>query len=163
MDPVESSPGMEPRTVVGRWLLATGTLQDATRLRQLGKQINGGEPGFNVDEPAVVSCACHLALLELQEQRGLSALTELVDGALRHVRAERRPTRESLFATGAATLRQPVAEVLGHGPVLVFELQSLLFTVACLSLALRPLEVARLVVQGEELAIELNFRPPLAH
>ena len=52
-----------PSTVVGCWLLASGTFAPEPLRQQLVKQLNGGQPyGMNPDEPAVVTATCELTL-----------------------------------------------------------------------------------------------------
>jgi hypothetical protein len=50
-----------PVTCVGQWLLAS-LEGDTERRRRLAVPLNGGKPGFNLDEPAAVSAACELAI-----------------------------------------------------------------------------------------------------
>src|SRR3954447_22059912 len=101
-----------PRTVVGRWLLATATGDTNTRMQVAGR-LNGGRPGMNDDEPAVVSCACHLGLVTLQDQRGASAPWELVDVMLRNPPEPNRPSRADTGATASTSLVEPIAKVPG--------------------------------------------------
>src|SRR3954467_2799003 len=94
------------QTVVGRWLLTTVTGDTATR-KQVAQRLNGGRPGMNDDEPAAVSCACHLGLVRLQEQRGASAPWELVDVLLRNTPEAERPAREDAGGSASASLSGP--------------------------------------------------------
>lgn len=48
-----------PRTLVGQWLLAAVLEQRDLRDR-LVKSLNGGQGGWNNDEPAVIAAACQL-------------------------------------------------------------------------------------------------------
>jgi hypothetical protein len=57
--PAEAAP--EPRTVVGRWLLA-GLLNQRGERDRLLPMLNGGQSGWNYDEPGTVEAACEIAV-----------------------------------------------------------------------------------------------------
>ena len=57
----QAEPAASPDTCVGQWLRAL-LLQDNDLHTKLRTHLNGGKPGWNHDEPAVVQAVCELAV-----------------------------------------------------------------------------------------------------
>jgi len=151
-----------PSTVVGCWLLASGTFAPEPLRQQLVKQLNGGQPyGMNPDEPAVVTATCELTLKRLfpggyKEQQ----ITDLVAMMRERASSHGPPAQHEIEAVAKAALdgTQPPAAIT-PGRRLVIE--GLLFVVGCRRLGLNPDEIAALVYRGERVAFAAGFAPPI--
>ena len=123
--------------------------------------MNGGQPGINPDEPAVVSAACELALKRLfpggyEEQQ----ITDLVALIRERVSSAEAPAQWEAEAVIKAALdgTQPPDEMT---PGRRFLIESILFAVACIRLSLNPDEIAALTYRGERVAFVAGFDPPI--
>lgn len=158
----DGAPAGLPITVVGCWLLASGALAPELLRQQLGKQLNGGEPGINPDEPAVVSATCELALRRLfpggyKDQQ----ITDLVAMVREQVTSLGPLAQYEIETVAKAALDgvQPPAEI---SPGRRFMIEGLLFVAACRRLGLNPDEIATLVHRGERVAVAAGFNPPIS-
>lgn len=160
---------LRPRTVMGQWLRAT-CLGMRAESERLGRQLNGGQPGWNDDEPAVIRAASDLAARRyfgLQASPGAAAAVaaEMTDRA--RSGAELRGTRSTLpeQACLEAVIRQAAGDqnvsLTGFSAQAVFEARSA-FTVFILVKLEAMYELDSLICGAETQAFERGFDPPLA-
>jgi hypothetical protein len=153
---------MEPRTHVGRWLLATLLNQQAERQR-LSRMLNNGERCWNYDEPGVMEVACQLAVRRLfSESIDVREITKFV--------MELRSRVHSTTPPDQLEAESLIRAALGDHDVVVSDINSMnIFTAygailghATQRLALSEDDIRKLIRESERLAFEQGWKPPLA-
>jgi hypothetical protein len=162
-----ATPGSEvsggPRTYVGLWLraLLRGESDD---YRRLTHKLNGGEKGWNDDEPAVVEAACQLMVRRYFSSYRHVSITALMSDMRDRIAKQRTPSRqedmeavvrdaldESTAAAPSDIKRSELYRIRGAVTVNIADILRLDFEA-----------VDQLVVEAERIAVARGYRPPLA-
>jgi hypothetical protein len=151
----------KPRTYVGRWLRATFLRQQELR-KELDGTMNGGNPGWNDDEPAVVEFASQLVLRRLfgdeYDGRVIEKFVDLIRTA-----TDGDPPVDQLNAT------MLIRNALGESEIEVskidsgqrFVLRALAAATAAYILDLDEAAVDEIITDSERIAFERGWKPPL--
>ena len=150
-----------PRTSVGRWLRAALMRQPALR-EQLRPTLNGGKPGWNDDEPAVVEAACELAVRRyFTQEYDVRAVADFV--AELRLAAGNEPPLDQLRTEAV------IRSALGEGDVVTDDITAgqqfhmRVAVIALLTFRLRLDEAAidKLINDSERIAFERGWHPAL--
>jgi hypothetical protein len=149
---------------MGMWLRAL-LLHDAETRKWLSRQLNGGKLGFNRDEAAVVQAACELAVQRLWgSDYDVGEITAAVS-FMREADLENGKNRYGQLEMEAvirAALGETATDLSGIPRPLAFEIQIVSTGYAVRMLALAEADVTQLLVEGERIAFERGWHPPLA-
>lgn len=151
-----------PQTWVGQWLRAALLNQQELR-DQLRRTLNGGKAGWNYDEPAVVEAVCAVAARKLFPA-GLDAqaITAFVSDIRSRVHSTTPPGQLETEAVVRLVLGDPDV-VISHIPNSeLFHAQGMAAVGACLKLGLDEAAIDQMIVEGERIAFEQGWHPPLA-
>jgi hypothetical protein len=151
-----------PGTCIGQWLGAL-LLNDCDLRRKLTAHLNGGKPGWNDDEPAVVQAVCELALQRLfGESRDNRMVTDFVSEMRRKIaRGRTPPTQESMEVVIRAALGEQAPEISKlRGSELIY-IRGAAAAEVCDSLNLGELQINEMIVAGENIARARGWAPPL--
>jgi hypothetical protein len=159
---MKSDSSLGPRTIVGRWLLAT-ILGHEDQRDQLVTRLNEDESKWKkYDEPAVVEVACWLAVRRLlptnADETQISALA-------RSMRSKNR----SNSVPGQHVMEIIIRAALGHqdvsfdgiGSNILFVTQGFAVGYAYFKLGMERDEIARLITEAEQVAFKQGWNPPL--
>jgi hypothetical protein len=151
----------KPRTYAGQFLRATFLHQQELR-DELGAKLNGGRPGWNDDEPAVVDFACRLVLrrffgneysaLDIADFVDFTQAAAAGDALFDRLQAE-AVVREALGETGI--------DAKGIGPARKFVLRYTTAGLAALRLGLGEDAADEIIVDSERMAFDQGWKPPL--
>jgi hypothetical protein len=154
-----------PRTIIGRFLRAM-TQRNAELRKQMTAKLNGGKPGWNYDEPAVVQAACELAVSRLwgtsYDIRDITALVTFIRTADIERRGRTKYGQLEMEAVIRSTLGEIEVDTSGINPQEIFEIQGVMVGAAIRKLGLSQSEIDQLLVEAENIAFERGFNPPLA-
>ena len=151
-----------PSTVVGMWLRAT-LLDQRELARQLNTTLNNGKPGWNDDEPAVAEAMCEIAVREyFGGDYDVRAITSFV--------SRMRSRIHSVAAPGQLETEAVIRSALGETDVVIDDikpLQKYVIRVSVLIQARLLLDwdeatIDQRIVEGERVAFERGWHPPLA-
>jgi hypothetical protein len=150
-----------PRTYVGQ-LLRAMILRDRELQEEMRRNLNGGNPGWNSDEPAVVELACQriLRLLFAREDaaHSIAEFIDLLELAAAGNPPIDRPQAEMLIRE---MIGEPNAEAKNISRSQKFLLQTIMAPSAAFLLELDEGSVDEIIVDSERLAFERGWHPPL--
>jgi hypothetical protein len=159
-------PTRQPQTVVGQWLLATTLVQRELR-DQLVESLNGGQAGWNDDEPAVVEATAQIASRKLfptgADTQQVAALVARMRELIAARNPELKPTvQEVTEAVIHRGLGNPEVDLSQFRKLDVLHAHGAVIAAACSKLALADDAVTQMIVDGEQLAFKRGWHPPLA-
>jgi hypothetical protein len=158
----QEAPRTGPSTVVGAWLRAT-LLDQRELARRLNPALNKGKPGWNDDEPAVAEAMCEIAVREyFGGDYDVRAITSFVSGM--------RSRIHSVAPPGQLETEALIRSALGETDVVTDDikpLQKFVIRISVLGLARILLDwdeatIDQRIVEGERVAFERGWNPPLA-
>jgi hypothetical protein len=152
----------EPRTIVGKWLVAV-ILGERDLRDRLQQQLNGGvRRPWKFDEPGMVEVACELAIrrllpLDADESRIAALAADMYSKS----RADSVPSREVNEKVIRAALDRNV-EFEGIDNATLFTAQAASVVYAYYALHMDEHTMIQLIADGERIAFERGWKPPLA-
>lgn len=163
---------LRPRTVVGLWLRAAALGMREERMREernrLVREVNGGQPGWNSDEPGVIEAASELAA---RRYFGPQASAEQVTALAAQMQ---EMSRTGAAQRGGASnlpevdyVEQVIRYATGdHGAALesnsvAFHVRAAFVVFVFMELDIM-FELDKLICDAEALAFERGLNPPLA-
>jgi len=149
------------RTYIGQWLRAVLLRQTELRDR-LHPKLNGGDKGWNDDEPAVVQAACELAVARFfGTSYDVRAITAFV-AELREATAN-DPAYDQLKTEAVirSALGEQDVDTAGITAGQKFSIRLMVLTLAFGKLGLSEANVDHLITDAEKIAVERGFDPPL--
>src|ERR1700733_4859419 len=150
----------KPRTYVGQFLRAM-ILGDKELQEEMRRNLNGGSPGWNSDEPAVVELVGQriLRLLFVKEDaaHSIAEFLDLLELAAAGEPID-RPQAEMLIRE---MIGEPNAEAKEISRYQRFVLQGIVGPLAAFRLELDEGSVDEIIVDSERLAFERGWHPPL--
>ena len=151
-----------PRTFVGRWLRAA-MLDDRERRDQMVGTFNGGEPGWNDDEPAVVVGCCELMLRRVWPDGLGQADIEWLSASLQAATAdEKSPVRAAdVEAVVRAAMRGQDERATTVSPESTTRICGIVAAVLSVINHLTDDEVTDLVTEAERVALDRGWNPPM--
>jgi hypothetical protein len=152
----------QPRTWVGRWLLAAMLLQQAERQR-LSRKLNNGKPGWNYDEPGVVEIACQLVVRRLFPEsvdvREITAFVMEMRSRIHSITPPDQLESEALIRSALGDTDVVLSDIdSGH----MFGAYTMILGYASIKLTLSDDDIRNLILESERLALERGWKPPLA-
>jgi hypothetical protein len=151
----------KPRTYVGQFLRAM-ILRDKELEEEMRRNLNGGNPGWNSDEPAVVELVGEriLRLLFVKEDtaHSIADFLDLLELAAAGAAPIDRPKTEMLVRE---MIGEPNAEAKDISRSQRFVLQGMMAPLAAFRLKLDEGSVDEIIVDSERLAFERGWHPPL--
>jgi hypothetical protein len=151
----------EPRTVVGRWLLA-GLLNQVAERERLRPMLNGGESGWNYDEPGTVEAVCEIAVRRyFHRDADVREITAFVSEFRAKIHSIKPPGQLEAEALVRMALGDPDVVVDNISFTDTFHTQAGVALHVVQKLDLDPPEVRQLVIDGERLAFKRGWNPPL--
>lgn len=157
----ESFP-QEPRTVVGRWLLAN-LLHQQELQQKLSPMLNGGKAGWNNDEPAVVEVACQLTVGQyFRRDVDIREITAFAAEMRSKIYSVKPPGQLETEALIRLALGDPDVVIDNIVPLDIFTIQGTVTGQAVNKLGLTETDIRELVMKSERLAFERGWNPPLA-
>jgi hypothetical protein len=151
----------KPRTYVGQFLRAM-ILRDGELQEQMRRNLNGGNPGWNDDEPAVVELVCQRILRLLFGKkytvRDIAEFIDLIELAAAGDPPIDRPKVEMLIREA---IGEPGAEAKDIPRSQKFVLRGIMAPAAAFRLELNESLVDEIIVDSERLAFERGWHPPL--
>src|SRR5215472_878728 len=148
------SRGGQPRTTVGRWLLALLLKDDQERIR-LASQLNGGKKGWNKDEAAVMQAACDVAVQHyFGSEYDIRQITEEV-AFLRRADLDSDKTPHGQLEMEAVirhALGETAVDVSGINAQAAFEIQGAIIYLISLRLGWKEPQVVQLITEAEPIA-----------
>jgi hypothetical protein len=156
--------GAGPRTHIGRWLRAV-VLDGVPEMERLSRHLNGGRPGWNPDEPAVVEAACELAM---RQTFGESPNAREITALVAHLRAI--PLPAGAVAPGQLEMEAVVRAAMGDRsaiiddirPSVLLVIRDRLIVLASGQLGWSESDVDQLIADAEDLALRRGWHPPTA-
>jgi hypothetical protein len=158
----QEAPRTGPSTVVGMWLRAT-LLDQRELAKRLNPALNNGKPGWNDDEPAVVESLCEMVVREyFGDDYDVRAITSFV--------SQMRSRIHSVAPPGQLETEAVIRSALGETDVVTDDikpLQKYVIRISVLGLIRILLgwdeaTVDQRIVEGERMAFERGWNPPLA-
>jgi hypothetical protein len=155
----------QPKTLVGQWLLAC--MLDRRDLRdQLGKSLNGGQGGWNNDEPAVIEAVSQIASRKLfpdgDDVAEVSAfVTRMRELVRAHTPDAKLPGHEETEAVIRAALGDRnivLSRFRNQDP---FEARIAVISGARSKLALADETITQMIADGEDFASDRGWHPPV--
>lgn len=151
----------KPRTYVGQWLRAAFLRQRELR-KELQSTLNGGKPGWNDDEPAVVELAFETVLRRLfGDAYDASDITNLVDILRSATEGDPPVDQVKAAALIRETLGESVPAVGDIDPGQKFVLRFMLAGTAAFVLDLDEAAVDEIITDSERIAFERGWKPPI--
>jgi hypothetical protein len=148
-----------PNTVVGRWLEASVAREPTEVRKRLGKRLNGGEPGFNADEPAVAAAASLLAVRKLAGDNPTDEqIAEFASDAAEKFSERVHPDEAKLVLTGL--LRGQTSESRAVKIDHRFTIHMAVFFTACFRLRPTESDLRLLLADAERIAVAKGYKPP---
>lgn len=152
-----------PRTIVGLALRAA-LLKDFDGARRLNSKLNGGKPGWNQDEPAVVEAACELAARRFfRPDYDVREVTAYVSDMLARVpESKMRAGHLEIEAVVRAALGDTDVVLDGIRPAPLHNVRHLVTTDIAYRLDLSAPEIDQMLGDAEQIAFGRGWSPPLA-
>jgi hypothetical protein len=154
-----------PQTNIGMFLRSYIFEDDQTR-QDLNTKLNGGQRGWNADEPAVVEAVCSLAVRRLfwmgyDAELASRYVEEMFDAMTASPPPANRGQTQAIIQ---AAFGEPGAVISGLPAQKLMSMRILVFVSVCATLRLRSDErvVNRLIADAEQIAFEQGWNPPLA-
>lgn len=152
----------KPRTYVGLWLRA-GFLRQRELRKELQVTLNGGKPGWNNDEPAVVEFACQIALRRLFrggcDASDIAGIVEVMREATGGDSPVDPLKAESMIRDA---LGEPDIDVKNIDPGQQFRLRYLIAVTAISLLESDEAAIDEIITDSERIAFERGWKPPIA-
>jgi len=138
-------------------------LNDNDLRRELASYLNGGKPGWNDDETAVLQAVCELALQRFfGENPDMGAVREFVSEMRRKIaRGKALPAQASMEAVIRVALGEEASEI---SKLKGSELINIRVTVAgaiCDLLNLNQRQINEIIIAGENMAEARGWAPPI--
>jgi hypothetical protein len=152
------------RTVAGLWLRAL-LAWDTEARRALAGRLNGGQQGWNYDEPAVMEAACELAVRRFfgsgYDVREITAAVSWMRSANQD-RGRTSHGQLEMEAVIRSALGEPDVDISGIIPPVLMEIRIAALGYAILKLGLSQPDIAKLIVEAENVAFKQGWNPPLS-
>jgi hypothetical protein len=160
---MKSDTWSKPRTIVGRWLLAT-ILGVEEQRSQLVTKLNRGESKWKTfDEPTVVEVTCWLAVRRLLPVNADEAQISALAADMRSKdRSNNVPLQNVMEEIIRAALGYNDVSLEGIASTKLFMAQGFTVGYAYFKLEMEEKEVARLIAEAERIAFGQGWNPPLA-
>lgn len=153
----------QPRTHVGRWLMAGLLNQPAERERLALKLFNGVKGSWNFDEPAVVIIISERAVSRLFPQPvDVREVTEFVMKLRSMIHSTEPPNQLKAEALIRYALGDRDVDISGIKPGEMFSILGIVLGVVVHKLGITREEIRKMVLDGENTAFEQGWKPPLA-
>jgi hypothetical protein len=163
---IRNHPGIkepvQPRTYVGQWLLAL-ILNRQAEQKRLSRVLNNGNKGWNSDESVVVGFAFQLAVRKIfSPSVDVREITKFVIDLRSRVRSAAPPDQLVAEALIRDALGDPDVDIsdINSGEILMTHGAILLY--AARKLELDEPDIKQLILDGERIAFEQGWNPPLA-
>lgn len=152
-----------PDTYVGQWLRAT-FLNDRDLRVKLSAHLNGGKPGWNDDEPAVVQAVCELAVHRFfGEGYDVRAVKEFVSEMRSKIaRGKTPPAQEAMEAVICSALGEEAPEISTIKGSELLNIRGVAAAAVCALLNLSEPQIDEIIIAGESMARARGWAPPLA-
>jgi hypothetical protein len=151
-----------PSTVIGRWLRAALLGQRELRIR-LTPALNNGKPGWNDDEPAVLEAVCEIALREYfggdYDVRAITSFVARMRSQIHSVESPDQLVTEALIRSSLGETDVFTDDVKSGQK---YEIRISVLGQAKLLLGWDEATVDQRIVEGERVAFERGWNPPLA-
>lgn len=158
----QEAPRMGPSTVVGGWLRAT-LLDQRELARRLNTALNNGKPGWNDDEPAVAEAMCELAVREyFGGDYDVRAITSFVSGMRSRIHSVAPPGQLETEAVIRSALGEADVVTDDIKPLQKYVIRNSVLIQARLLLGWDEATVDQRIAEGERVAFERGWNPPLA-
>lgn len=152
----------KPRTYVGLWLRA-GFLHQQELRKELQVTLNGGKPGWNNDEPAVVEIACQIASRRLfKGGYDASDIAKIVDVMRAATEGDSPVDPLKAEAMIRDALGEPDIDVKNIDPGQKFRLRYLIAVTSTSLLESDEVAVDEIIADSERIAFERGWKPPMA-
>ncbi len=156
----------QPKTVAGQWLLA-GILVKRDLRDQLAKSLNGGERGWNDDEPAVVESTCQITSRKLfpggADGEEVAAFVTKMRSLILARNPDANPAgQDEAEAAIHVGLGHPGIDLSRFRKSAMLHARGAVIAGACSKLGMSDEVIAQMIVDGEQLAFERGWHPPLA-
>jgi hypothetical protein len=155
-------PAASPSTYIGRWLSAL-VLNDNDSRRELAACLNGGKPGWNDDEPAVLQAVCELALRRFfGESPDMGAVREFVSEMRRKIaRGKTPPAQASVEAVIRVALGEEASEISTLKGSELINIRVAVTGAICDLLNLSDRQINEMIIAGENMAKARGWAPPI--
>ena len=152
-----------PRTVAGLALRAA-LLKDFDGARRLNSGLNGGKPGWNQDEPAVVEAACEQAARRFfRPDYDVRDVTAYVSDMLARVpESKMRGGHLEIEAVVRAALGETDVALDGIRPAALHNIRHIVTTDMTYRLDMSAPEIDQMLSDAEPIAFGRGWNPPLA-
>ncbi len=158
---------VRPRTTIGFFLRANALDDQKTRDR-FSSQLNGGQKGWNQDQPAVVQAACELPMTRLFERASHTSDVDHYVAEL-YSRWDVLPEPDRQGPVSQAVAVEVVRTALGESgdltslnPLDLMVIRTVSVAVACASMGMSATQVEQLIAAAERIAFRRGWSPPLA-
>jgi hypothetical protein len=151
----------KPRTYVGQWLRAAFLRQRELR-KELQATLNGGVPGWNNDEPAVVKYACQAVVRQLfGNERNIKDIMTFVEDLQTATKGD--PPIDQRKAGSLIREALGIADIDASDidPGQQFVLTSMIAGTAAMLLDLDEAAVDEIITESERIAFEHGWKPRL--
>lgn len=155
----------KPRTVVGLWLRAM-LMNEVEVRRELARNLNNGQRGWNDDEAGLAEAACELAVRRYygKDHDGRQISDDV--SFMREADLTRGKTPPGSQAEMEAVIRsalgEPDIDISGIIPPALLTMRLAAVGWVVLKRQLPESEVIKLIIRAEEVTIGRGWRPPLA-
>lgn len=155
-------PAASPGTYVGRWLSALLLNHNDLR-RELAVHLNGGKPGWNDDEPAVLQAVCELALQRFFGQSpDTGAVKEFVSEMRRKIaRGITPPAQASMEAVIRVALGGEASEISTLKGSELINIRVVVTAAICELLNLGDRQINEMIIAGENMAKARGWAPQI--
>jgi hypothetical protein len=156
------SAASRPRTTAGLWLVATLLGRSESR-KLLSGRLNGGRPGWNDDEPAVVESTCELLMGRYfgadYEVRDVTAFVSMLREASGENLGGGMIRAEALIRSALGEAEVDIQDI---GSLTRLQVHIVASGIAAERLGLDERDVGQLVAEAEDLTFAKGRKPPLA-
>ena len=148
-----------PQTIVGQWLRAL--LLDQRELRdELAARLNGGQKGWNRDEPAVVEAVCEILVRRLFPPGVSPGPIASLAADVRRVAEGALPAQQAIEALVRAALDGPGPDTPAVPPPQAYRVHVLVIAFVRGRLPLHEAAIDQVILAGERIASERGRHPP---
>lgn len=158
-----SASGWGPRTIVGRWFLAS-LFESETEMNRYRNMLNRGVGGYNNDEPAVLDLVC-IAIVrryfgDVIDPRRIDSFAADLSGRVRGAEPPIQVEVEALVYLALGDRDSlPVVRKMSRSDI--FHTQASISARIAFELELSRDEVMDIIVNAEGRALEQGWKPPL--